>query len=1673
MGAVRQLLDHKLLRGLVPLDGLSPHNFNEVVSRLQIKHFDKGQYVFREGEHDAYAMYLVEGKIELIGEGKKAVILRAGSHEASYALAPQQPRPVNAIAKTAVTITYIDKTLLDVYCGNHQENAYQVQDIGADGDDDWMTRLLQSDAFLRLPPMNIQRLLTRMQALELKAKEVVIREGEDGDAYYTVKQGRCRISRSKPDGTSITLAEIGSGACFGEDALLSESKRSATVTMLTDGELMRLSKKDFLELLNDPLINHVNFNDAKALIEKGAKWLDTRSAAEHAAEHIKGSLHLPLPDLRDRLGSLDKKTLYITYCENGRTSAAAAFVLGQHGIDSRVLSNGLATVDSSLIEVTNEPPAGKPDAASLATAASAKEQAKSAEIIGFKQPLDSKHISEIKQLRADLENLRNLSDTRLKHAKLQAHEQIEKLKNELQQAQDKFGESSQSAKSEIDRLKNALDEEQQNAAAISTNKSELENSLAKLERELQAAQLKETHLKKALDDAIAELDSNNEKQQTAKQEIEHLRSALSDSQSKLQALSKTEKQSDDQLSQYRQDVERLQAELNDLQNKIQLNESELKSSQTAKADISRAEQEARKALDESRADIDRLKQKLDEAITKQRHAEQEITILRGKLEGGKEAQKIVVDKLKQQLSNASDEYQKLMAEKETLAGRLGEIEQQLSAEKHAYQTLQSELAKGQSELTVLQQQHGAAQQHNSELEQNIEALKAASSADAQAQENRIKELLDSIEEVRKSELALQQDNNELKLRLEAAARENERLQVSISGEIDAEIARLLEEIKLKSSQLTQAQMALERSNGHRGELEQRISAQERLLQEQEHGSQQRLDALTKELSTTQKLQQEAQTAADQHLAALGQLKSELLGRQDELNARQAELAQLRDHFASVSETKASLENTVAQLQHEKNELGKKIDSLETEVSLLRSEHSDSNNLQALIDSLKEDNEKQREVSHGIEQALAEKQREIERLNNELSGNHERLADLQTRLAALEQEKLSLLHKLETQQATIDSWQKSDGQNDELLQRIDTLNSENETLRQSAAHNDQRSIEAEKTLAALEQEKSQLDGTISSQQQVIDELNGKIAELNQQYESIQQQNGHTEHQSSQQIAELQRQLASGEKDHKAQINSLQEQLDSLLKEKQQLGTTLEEVHERMRADRLGLETQLTEQSLLKNQAETQHNDLKQEVEGLRAELETANKQLRSALDSNEQSVTHSTQLQRLSADLAKAVEYRKQSELAKQELQDEIVQIRKEMARLKGENDAHLELRIQLEGQLSILRRQLSTHGDGPGIKGNGGSAVTIDDSGIVSLTDIGLTTWESKPKKRRNYLMPVAAAIALVTTVSGAWFFKEPLGLTNNIDALLKPSQQVPQVNVAETSELAPEQTVGSAAAALPQLADPNPVQAAPDKAGALIAVTPTSREVSPVPFRNYRNALKDGGAGPVMVEMPEGRFTMGSSVTSNYFEERPQRDVEVKRFAVSKHEITFAEYEKFAKAMQRPIPDDEGWGRGDQPIINVSWQNAVDYTNWLSEQTGISYRLPSEAEWEYMARGGTQATYWWGNGPRPDYANCHDCEGTLAGKQPLKVDSYDANPFGIKNSAGNVAEWVQDCYHASYENAPLDSKAWVTDGQCNKRIVRGGSYRSSFTQLRSSARDAYDLTTRSDTIGFRVVRDY
>lgn len=229
----------------------------------------------------------------------------------------------------------------------------------------------------------------------------------------------------------------------------------------------------------------------------------------------------------------------------------------------------------------------------------------------------------------------------------------------------------------------------------------------------------------------------------------------------------------------------------------------------------------------------------------------------------------------------------------------------------------------------------------------------------------------------------------------------------------------------------------------------------------------------------------------------------------------------------------------------------------------------------------------------------------------------------------------------------------------------------------------------------------------------------------------------------------------------------------------------------------------------------------------------------------------------------------------------------------------------------------------------------------------------------------------------------------------------------------------------------------------------------------------------PEMVCIPAGKFLMGSK--DDLFEQPVHEVIIGYSFEIGKYPVTFDEYDAFAKATERQLPSDNGWGRGKRPVINVSWNDAQAYVQWLSKQTGKQYRLPTEAEWEYAARAGTQTRYWWGDDIGKNNAVCDGCGSQWDNKQTAPVGSLKANPFGLHDTAGNVWEWTQDCWHENYSSAPADGSAWLEKdgGDCGSRVVRGGSWYARPQSLRSADRVGGIADGADYYLGFRIVRDF
>ena len=349
MSAMAEIEDkfEAALTTLVPINGLSQARRQQLLSQAEVLQYRPREFVFREGDRDSFSFYVLDGQLELYAQGQLVKRVNGGTEDACHPLARLQPRQLTARAKNQTSVLRIDRNLLDKLLAiDGQDEPAQIavsESLDNDGGD-WMTKMLQSELFSRVPAANIQRIFASLQEVPFKAGETVVSQDEPGDFYYIIQQGRCEVTRTAATGKMpIKLAELVAGDSFGEEALVSDALRNATVSMLTDGSLMRLTKEDFVELIRSPLLSEVSLDEGRQLVNtEGAIWVDVRFPEEHASGAIAGSVNQPLNTLRMHAERLDRDKTYIVFCDSGARSSSAAFLLSERGFDVHCLAGGLA-----------------------------------------------------------------------------------------------------------------------------------------------------------------------------------------------------------------------------------------------------------------------------------------------------------------------------------------------------------------------------------------------------------------------------------------------------------------------------------------------------------------------------------------------------------------------------------------------------------------------------------------------------------------------------------------------------------------------------------------------------------------------------------------------------------------------------------------------------------------------------------------------------------------------------------------------------------------------------------------------------------------------------------------------------------------------------------------------------------------------------------------------------------------------------------------------------------------------------------------------------------------------------------------------------------------------------------------------------------------------------------
>ncbi len=340
------------IRTLAPISRLSLADQEAVLSQGMFLTFSAGEIVYAQGREDNYANYLLEGGVEFLWNGRFVRHLDAEQSAIKRALDGPGAKRYTVRARTWSLILRIERTdlerklrLADLDPGT---SGSEESDIAREQPSNWMIRMLQSQRFANLPPQNIQRVFERMERVDATANELIIRQGDPGGYYYVIEEGYCDVAR-KPGGggREVHLAELGPGDGFGEEALVSDTPRNASVTMRSSGVLMRLDKESFVELIRDPLINRISYQDARRMIDEGAVWIDVRHRDQFAKGSFRNARNIPRAVIRVECRKLVKGRKYIVCGEEPGVGAAAAFLLAERGYDVCYLSEPLSKLFAS------------------------------------------------------------------------------------------------------------------------------------------------------------------------------------------------------------------------------------------------------------------------------------------------------------------------------------------------------------------------------------------------------------------------------------------------------------------------------------------------------------------------------------------------------------------------------------------------------------------------------------------------------------------------------------------------------------------------------------------------------------------------------------------------------------------------------------------------------------------------------------------------------------------------------------------------------------------------------------------------------------------------------------------------------------------------------------------------------------------------------------------------------------------------------------------------------------------------------------------------------------------------------------------------------------------------------------------------------------------------------
>ncbi len=866
------------IRSLVPVNGLAAEFQDRIAEQAELISCRKGRYVFRQGDRDGYAFYLLEGCIELYADDRLAEQVISGTERARYPLAQLQPRQLSAKAKTAATILRLERAALDKWLtmehqGSDGTSLAPVEEL-EDSSSDWMTCMLESEIFARIPAANIQRIFNSMEEVSVNAGDVIVRQGSPGDFYYIVREGQCAVTCvPSPASKAVVLAELGVGDSFGEEALVADATRNATVSMLTDGRLMRLTKEHFLELIKKPTLEAVGFSEAQVLVQQGALWLDVRFADEYQRAAMQAAINLPLNLLRTEMTRLEPGRKYVVYCDTGTRSASGAFLLAQHGFEVAHLVGGL--MQSPLSEVLledNSPQALKQSdgavaedvestecepGSHIASVTASGSQAERAHLdpnagelghdaAAVDGPLNvdvrvpalkaelarvSLQLEEAVRLKASADSERRMA---VEQAELRVREEREQLGRDSARASEAF--------SEVQRLRKELEfERKKGEEAAARRRQEEETLLRKLEEQMaQRVREQEARLEAEANQQLEEIVRLTTEADKARYEAaEEVKRSLERERQRLEEeLARKREAEENRILGLRADLERrLQEEQAKREQEV---EQQLGEALRLKAEAETAKQAAEAAI-EGRLRQERLN--IEQKAVQANEALAEAQRLKRELEEAKRA-------AEEEAACKHDQ------EEERIRRLTEEAESRLKAEQ---QRLQEDYARHAEELARFQEAKEQAQARWEEERKQVETATAEAKqrmADVEEKGERIERSRRSLEQNRE-QMRFAQETTEHRLRAELA----ERLAVE-RQRLEAEFSRNMQVME----ELRQQKMAAEAARNAAAEeadriIEQEKEAFERMRQEAEM-ERHKQQGLEKEIALLKELLGETRRAKD-------------------------------------------------------------------------------------------------------------------------------------------------------------------------------------------------------------------------------------------------------------------------------------------------------------------------------------------------------------------------------------------------------------------------------------------------------------------------------------------------------------------------------------------------------------------------------------------------------------------------------------------------------------------------------------------------------------------------------------------------------------------------------------------------------------------------------------------